>query len=811
MKKIEVVDGLYRWVIQTLSSNPSVLSVILSQDTKKYQGMTLRMIFSTGIEAMEEIILQMNHLLESARQEFPRLYFLSDDDLLHLLTLSSDPRKLLPFVTKCFRGIQDLEYQVINSPNLIIPPRVNVLAIHGDLQERVNLTPPLEAAPKTIPWLRNLELRIQQNLFLSLDSCVAERTALAREINSKIMVESLGRSEAYKAAQLMKPILKLANSFPVQCILIAEDFCWLSDMKKVLFKRSISKEWFKTLYSTKIDRLVMSVRGLCKHSYKEADNPRVLLLLKCLISKSMNHRDIADNLIASNIQSEASFEWHKFIKYQFGFNWIFPRRESLKPLATHFGHSVPGSDKSKFGLRCYINLLGNNYFYDYEYISPKTVCVQNPVTERMCLAMIFALQNFNPCALVGTYGTGKSSTISHLAQVLGYQLVIFQCCKNMSLAFITRILSGAIQSGAWLVLENTDILPMGTLSVLGQLLNSIQNSYRELTTKDISDRSYTDCGTRPHRKEFGTNLELVDTDHYVNKQTVNNILVLYQTLKVSKGVIMVGCSGSGKTTSYRTLSRTLNLLARNEPKSAAHQSESIDPPYRTVQVSVCFPNSLSTEELLGAMDHQIWKNGIVSKWLSEGKSWSQARALVKEFQSPQVKVYHCPEPLRWIVLDGELCLDWLGPISSLLTRKQSLTLSNGDQIPLIESTSLIFEVTDLSNAPPSAVTWCNVVHCQGSHMWEAVLANMLKKIYSNYSVPRNIVELFSRLGQDLIPKTIAFLEQHCIPALTQQADYSMIQQNRVAQGLQEVMTFTNILKVLLDKHLLRDQQQEDSA
>ncbi|GCC21412.1 hypothetical protein chiPu_0019882, partial [Chiloscyllium punctatum] len=1094
MKKIEKVDGLYRRVIQALSSNPSVLSVILSQDTKKYQGMTLRMIFSTGIEAMEQIILQMNHLLESARQEFSRLYFLSDDDLLHLLTLSSDPRKLLPFVTKCFRGIQDLEYQVISSPNLIIPPRVNVLAIHGDLQERVNLTPRLEAIPKTIPWLRNLELRIQQSLFLSLESCVAERTALAREINSKIVLESSGRSEAYKAAQLMKSILKLANSFPVQCILIAEDFCWLSDVKKVLLKRSVSKEWFKTLYNTKIDRLVMIVRGLCKHSWQEADNPRVLFLLKCLICKSMNHRDISDNLIASNIQSEASFEWHKFIKYQFDFNWIFPKRESLKPSTTHFGHSVPGSNQSKFGLRCYINLLGNNYYYDYEYVGPKSVCVQNPVTEKMCLAMILALQNFNPCALIGTYGTGKSSTISHLAQVFGYQLVIFQCCKDMSLAFINRIFNGAIQSGAWLVLENTDSLPMGMLSVLGQQLTSIQNSYRELTTKDISDRSYTDYRAGPNRKKFGTSLvsvtdcenlhtsyrytwssecqrqfdptslgsivfagniiparvnygtfvtlqrfdsslsipenlrlslrpvsviepdlkviiemkltsigflkasnlsrkvltifelvkdsgsitdccflplmekvidiaadvlyqtlqakipepsnnqskrfsnvpqppasegqdeqkgkrgegvsdrgrvksdsveqcllvsqqpitnstrkaseseefsgnvsapvfksillveehailkaliltlfpavsdqenllnlkglltdlfsqscipsnnlesdsqllsviekELADTDHHVTKQLVNNILVLYQTLKVSKGVIMVGCSGSGKTTSYKTLSRTLNLLARNEPKLAAHQSESTDPSYRTVQVSVCFPNSLSTEELLGAMDHQSWKNGIVSKWLSEIKSWSQARSLVKEFESPQVKPYHCPEPLRWMVLDGELCLDWLGPISSLLTHKQSLTLSNGDQISFIESTSLILEVTDLSNAPPSAVTWCNMVHYQGSHVWEAVLANLVEKIYSNYSVPRNIVKLFTRLGQDLIPKTMAFLEQHCVPALTQQADYSMIQQNQVAQGLQEVMAFKNILKALLDKHLLRDQQQEDTA
>ncbi|XP_038674896.1 dynein heavy chain domain-containing protein 1-like [Scyliorhinus canicula] len=964
--------------------------------------------------------------------------------------------------------------------------------------ERVNLTPPLEAAPSSIPWLRGLELRIQQTLFHSLERCITERKALTGEINSQIIVEPSSRSDAYKAAQLMKPILKLVSSFPVQCIQIAEEVCWLSDIENVLFRRSSSKEWFKTLYSTKIDRLVMCVRGLCKESVQRSEDPHTLFLLKCLVLMSINHRDIGDNLMASNIESKTSFEWHKFIKYQFHLNWIFPKRESSKPLANQFGHSMPGGDQSQFGLRCYVNLLGNNYYYDYEYVSPKQLYVQTPMTERMCLALLLALQNFNPCALVGSCGTGKTSTIYHLAKVLGYQLVIFHCCKDMNLAFITRVLSGAIQSGAWLILENIDSLTPGALSILGQHLTTVQNSYRALTTKDHFNTSYKDHSAGPYRKELGTNLidviesgnlnnnsrctwscedlrrfdptalgsvvfagnvisarvsygafvtlhrfdssvlipenlrlvlrpvsviqpdvkviievkllsigflkashlsgkilsffqvakdlgsitdccqlpliekalntaakilyqtlqpikkdselrsngrsnpsqsqptqaqneqkgdrgnsdtsgtttntgtgeqclsvshqqvlntrsttaayeiselsedsrnipasvleselsieehsvlkalamilfptvsdddklfslkgllrdmfpescmthayldsdphllsvieqELLETDHQVTKQTVKNILSLYQALKVSKGVIMYGYSGSGKTTSYRTLSRTMNLLAKNESQETGDESDYPSPTHRTVQVSVCFPNSLSIEELLGVMDNQTWKNGIVAKWLSGVQSWSQARAVVKEFKSPEVKSYCCPEPLRWIVLDGELCLDWLGPISGLVSQSQSLTLSNGEQIRLAESTSLILEVTDLSNAPPSAVTWCNLVHFQGSEMWKAVLDRMMNKIYSNYTVPRDMVQVWTRLGQDLIPNTLTFVEKHCISALHYQADYAMVKQNKVAHGLQEVMTFRNILHALLDKHLARDQQGEDEV
>ena len=48
--------------------------------------------------------------MEKARLEFPRLYFLSDSDLLALLAWSRNPKELLPFVRKCFPGIRTLRF-----------------------------------------------------------------------------------------------------------------------------------------------------------------------------------------------------------------------------------------------------------------------------------------------------------------------------------------------------------------------------------------------------------------------------------------------------------------------------------------------------------------------------------------------------------------------------------------------------------------------------------------------------------------------------------------------------------------------------
>uniref|UniRef100_UPI00398EF62F dynein heavy chain domain-containing protein 1 n=1 Tax=Pristiophorus japonicus TaxID=55135 RepID=UPI00398EF62F len=1090
MAKIEEVDELYRQVIQAVSTNPSVLSVILTQDTKKYQGRTLRMIFSTGIAAMENLILHMYHLVESARQLFARLYFLSEDDVLHLLTVQSDPRKLLPYVKKCFASVRELQYEVTRGTGVeLVCPKVNVLAIYGDLRERVDLLAPLESAHSAILWLRNLELRIQQSLFRALGSCVTERAALAGEINSLVMADTGARSETYKAAQLMTHISKLAASFPVQCILIAEEVCWQREAEKALFAQSATKEWFKALASTKVNRLALNVRGYCKRSAQDPEDSRTLSVLKCLTITAIKHRDIADNLMAADIKSEASFEWQKLIKYNFDPSWIFPKREAMMPLVTGFERSAPGPDHSQFGLRCRVSLLGTNSYYDYEYVGPQHSFVQTPLTERISLALVLALQNLNPCALVGPSGTGKATTLCYLARALGYQLVTLRCCKDTDLPFITRVLCGAVQSGAWLLLEKADSLSLGALSILGQHLTTIHHSYRKLIRNHnanasypernagpsgkVSGRSLTDVtgndgstfagrctwssgdlrrfdptalgsiafagsviparvsysvfmtlgtfdssatipenlrrvlrpvsvirpdvkviteakllatgflkashlagkilsffelakdsgaiidycylaamdkvidtaakvlyqtlrtkepepGSNPHKghsnpieplsaqgqhgqerdggdggSDRGAEMsdavqscllgshqrssanteseateppviqnistpvfesvllveeysvlkalsiilfpaaldpeklhclkdllrqmfpeacmppyelehdpslrsaieqELLDTEHQVTQELVSNILALYQALKVSRGVIMLGPSGSGKTTSYRTLLRAMNHLARNE-SVVLDQSDGTDPVHMSVQVSVCFPNSLSMGELLGEMEQRTWKNGILGKWLSEAESWLQARALVKDFQSPQVKPCYCVEHLQWIVLDGELCSDWMGPVSGLLAKGRCLTLSTGEKISLRDSISFILETTDLSNAAPPAVTWCNLVHCRGTDTWQAVLANSMAKIYQNYAVPRETAEQWRMLGQELVPNTLAFLEQHCVAALTQQADYATVQQNRVTYGLEEVMSFTRILNALLDKYMSRHQQQ----
>ncbi|XP_076646690.1 dynein axonemal heavy chain 7 [Halictus rubicundus] len=265
-RRFSAVDKIWREIMQLVSADPRVMSVI-------------------GIDKMLDRLKKCTNLLdliqkglaaylEKKRLYFPRFFFLSNDELLEILSETKDPTRVQPHLKKCFEGIATLSFTY----------DMEITAMRSSEGEEIileNIISTEAARGQVEKWLLELEISMKKSVRAQV---INAKDGYLKEIRSR-----------------------WALIWPGQTILCVSKLYWTADVTKALMQSLASLENYVATCTHELHEIVNLVRG--KLSIQNRTT------LEALVTLDVHSRDLVSSLFEQRVDDATGFAWLAQLRY----------------------------------------------------------------------------------------------------------------------------------------------------------------------------------------------------------------------------------------------------------------------------------------------------------------------------------------------------------------------------------------------------------------------------------------------------------------------------------------------------------------
>ena len=411
--RFQTVDSKWRKNMKEAVKNPGVVEFASNEK--------LLVDFQESNKLLDLVSKGLGDYLETKRAGFARFYFLSNDELLEILSQTKDPRAVQPHLKKCFEAVASLTFEDDLAMTQMHSPEGEVVDFASKLYPKGNVE----------DWLTQVEIMMQRSVRLAMSNAL----------------------EAYYESARADWVREHA----AMCVINGSQYFWTLELEDKI--TTSQTEGVKQYYQQALDQitdLINLVRGELTKQQR--------MSIGALIVVEVHARDVVAKLVKNEIKATTDFDWVSQMRYY----WELREGNSKSSCPDPTGCT---SDKDAPDL--WIKLVQACQYYGYEYLGNSFRLVITPLTDRCYMTLMGAMYLDLGGAPAGPAGTGKTETTKDLAKALAKMCVVFNCSDSLDYKAMGKFFKGLASAGAWACFDEFNRIDIEVLSVIAQQMITI--------------------------------------------------------------------------------------------------------------------------------------------------------------------------------------------------------------------------------------------------------------------------------------------------------------------------------------------------